>query len=159
MSRYLLVLHDLGEGAGLVAAASDISREDPGAEFVLLVPATAPAFDLFIEPQSSPTRLAARHARRVRDQLVAAGVNLLATRLGNFDPFRALADALRFSEYAAVIIAAPEHKLLHLLRSDLTCRLARRFRQTQVIHAPNDFHEPHAELELQPGSLTSSAQH
>lgn len=137
MARYLLVLHNTEEGDGLLAAARDLSSQDPSAEFVLITPAAAPAFDLFIEPPCSPTRLAARRARRVRSQLVAGGVNLVASRLGNFDPFQALEDALRFSEYAAVVVAAPDHKLLHLIHCDLACRLARKFPQTRVVHAAN----------------------
>ena len=156
MARFLLVLHNTDEGDGLLAAARDLSSQDPGAEFVLITPAAAPAFDLFIEPRCSPTRLAARRARRVRGQLVAAGVNLLASRLGNFDPFRALEDALRFSKYAAVVVAAPEHRLLHLIHCDLACRLARKFPQTRVVHAANRV--PTQSIDSEPGFVTSSVQ-
>ena len=159
MARYLLVLHDVEDSAGLSAAANDLTHEDPGAEFVLLVPATAPAFDLFLEPRCSATRFAARRARWVREQLLAAGINLVATRLGNFDPFRALEDALRFTEYAGVVIAAPEHKLLHFIHLDLTCRLARRFGKTRVVHASTRHHVMEIGSDLKPGSITSSVQH
>lgn len=159
MARYLLVLYDVDDGDGLLAAARDLSSEDPRAEFVLITPASAPAFDLFLEPRCSPTRLAARRAWKVQDQLVAAGVNLVASRLGNFDPFRALEDALRFSEYAAVVVATPEHNLLHLIHCDLTCRMARRFRGAHLIHAFRASQAKHSRLELEPGSVTRSVQH
>ena len=158
MARYLLVLHEIDDGAGLLAAARGLSSQDPGAEFVLITPAVAPAFDLFLEPRCSPTRIAARRARRVRDQLVAAGVNLIASRLGNFDPFQALEDALRFSEYSAIVVAAPEHKFLHFIHCDLTCRIARRFSETHVIHAFNGSPRTHSQVEFEPGPVTRSVQ-
>ncbi|MGH7485397.1 MAG: hypothetical protein ACREMY_07295 [bacterium] len=136
MAMYLLMLHDLDQSAELVVAADELQKEDRTAEFVLLVPATpVPTLDALLEPSFSPTRFARRRAQRVRDRLLAAGLHLLATRLGNFDPVRAVEDALRFTNYAAVVVATPEHKLLHLVHCDLPCRLARRFPQTRVIHA------------------------
>ena len=159
MVSYLLVLHNLDESPGLVAVARDLSSRDPDAEFVLLVPASAPAFYLFIEPRCSATRFAGRRARRMRDRLLSAGVNLRATRGGNFDPFRALEDALRYSEYAAVVIAAPEHRLLHFIRCDLACRLARKFPKTRVVHAPDQPHRRSMGSDWESGAVTTSVQH
>lgn len=157
MARYLLVLYDVEDSHNLVATACSLSAVDPAAEFVLITPAAAPAFDQFIEPRCSATRIAARRARRTQDQLVDAGVNLIASRMGNFDPFRALEDALRFSEYAAVVIAAPEYKLLHFMHCDLPCRLARKFPQTRVLYASNNGHHPSITMSLQPVAVTRSA--
>lgn len=159
LARYLLVLNNIDESSGLLAAATDLSRRDADAEFVLITPAAAPAFDLLIEPRCSATRLAARRARRAREQLVAAGVNLVASRLGNFDPFRAIDDATRFSQYAAIVIAAPERKLLHFMGCDLTCRIARRFSDIFVIHAFNGSPGTHSQLPFEHGSDATSVQH
>lgn len=158
MARYLLVLHTLDGSPGLVAAALHLASRDTAAEFVLLTPSAVAPFDLLLEPQCSAIRLAARRARRMRDQLLAAGIDLLASRMGNFDPFHALEDALRFSDYAAVVIAAPEHKLLHLIHCDLTCRLARRFRGAHLIHASKYSQQRAMRVDHEPRSLTTSGQ-
>lgn len=135
MARYLLVVHEVNERPELVEAARALAAEDSAAEFVLLVPATASALDLLLEPHRSPIQFAARRAQEFREQLLDAGLTLVATRLGNSDPFRAMAYALAFSEYSAVVVAAPRHNLLHHIHCDLACRLARRFPHTRVIHA------------------------
>lgn len=136
MANYLLVLIDVDESPELVARARELSAADPEAQFVLLAPATPPSpLDLLFEPSCSARRLASRRSQRVRDQLIGAKVRVVAARLGNFVPIHAVEDALRFTEYSALVIAAPRHALLHLLHCDLCCRIARRFPQVRVIHA------------------------
>jgi hypothetical protein len=136
LAQYLLVLHDLDESPELVASARDLAASDAGAEFVLLVPAVMlGAIDALLLAYSNPRQLARARAQRVRSQLVAAGLHLVATRLGNSSPLQALADALRFGEYAAVVIASPPHPFMHRLRRDLPCRAGARFPRTKVIHA------------------------
>lgn len=136
LANYLLVLIDVDESPELVARARELSAADPVAEFVLMAPATPPSpLDLLFEPACTARRLASRRSQRVRDQLIAAGVRVVAARLGNFVPMRAVEDALRFSNYSALVVAAPKHALLHLLHRDLGCRIARGFPQVMVIHA------------------------
>jgi hypothetical protein len=136
LANYLLVLIDVDESPELVASARELSAADPVAEFVLLAPATPPSpLDLLFEPACTARSLASRRSQRVRDQLTAAGVRVGAARLGNFVPMRAVEDALRFSNYSALVVAAPKHALLHLFHRDLSCRIARRFPQVMVIHA------------------------
>lgn len=135
VARYLLMVHEVDESPELIYTAHAMAAGDSAAEFVLLVPAKASALDLFLQPDWSPIRFAARRAQHFRGQLLGAGLTLLATRLGNSDPFRAMTYALAFSEYSAVVVAAPRHDLLHHIHCDLACRLARRFPQARVIHA------------------------
>ena len=150
LANYLLVLIDVDESPELVDRARQLSAADPGAEFVLLAPATPPSpLDLLFSPSCTARRLASRRSQRVRPQLVEAGVRLVAARLGNFDPLCAVEDALRYTTYAALVVATPKHALLHLFHRDLACRIARRFPQVRVIHA--------AGVCLQPGATGFSA--
>jgi hypothetical protein len=136
LSRYLLLLHDLDESPELIACARELAASDPAAEFVLLVPATMVApFDALLLPYSTPTQVARARAQRIRAEILAAGLQLIATRLGNSSPLQALEDALRFADYAAVVIASPHHPVIHRLHRDLPSRAAARFRHTRVIHA------------------------
>ena len=136
MSRYLLLCCNVDESPELVSSAQELWRREPAAEFVLLVPATPlPAIDSLFSPHATPTRLARHRAQVMRDRLTSAGIPPAATRLGNRDPLRAVEDALRFSDYAAVVVGCPAHPLKHRLHRDLACRLARRFPATRIIHA------------------------
>lgn len=136
MANYLLVLHGLDDSSELVDAARELSETDPEARFVLLVPAAVlQPLDVLLLPPCTPTQLARQRAGRVRAELMSAGVNLVATRLGNSSPARAVEDALRFAAYAAVVVASPPRPVLHWIRRDLPCRLARRFPRARVMHA------------------------
>lgn len=136
LARYLLVMDDLDESPELIACAGDLAASDPAAEFVLLVPATMLApFDALLLPYATQIQLARERAQRMRSEILDAGLRLVVTRLGNSSPLRALEDALRFADYAAVVIASPPHPLMHKMHRDLPCRAASRFPDTRVIHA------------------------
>lgn len=139
MARYLLVLHDLDESPELVVTAQRLAAKDQTAEFVLLVPASfIAAFDAMLLPYTTSVRLARERAQRMRSEILDAGLQLLATRLGNSSPMQALEDALRFADYSAVVIASPAHPLMHRMRRDLSSRAAARFPGTRVIQATGD---------------------
>lgn len=145
LANYLLVVINVDESPELVDKARELSAADPDAEFVLLAPATPPSpLELLFEPSCTARRLASRRCQRVRDQLIAANICLVAARLGNFLPIRAVEDALRFTEYSALVIAAPKRALLHMFRCDQCCRIARRFPQIKVLHAAGICVEPGA---------------
>jgi hypothetical protein len=136
MARYLLVLHDLDDSPDLIASARELADSDAAAQFVLLVPAVMLGpIDALIARYSTSVQMARERAQRLRAQLFAAGLHLIATRLGKPSPLQALEDALRFSDYAAVVIAGPPQPLHHWLRRDLACRAAARFPFTKVLHA------------------------
>lgn len=159
LANYLLVLVDDDESPGLIARARELSAADRSAEFVLLTPATPPSpLDFLFEPSCTGIRLARRRSQPVRVQLIAVGVRLVAARLGNFDPISAIDDALRFSTYSALIVAAPKHPLLHRFHRDLPCRIARRFPQVRVIHAAGVSHEPDASAVSAPATRARSPQ-
>lgn len=158
MAQYLLVLNNLDQSPDLIASARELAASDPAAEFVLLVPATMLApFDAWLLPYSTPTRLARERAQRMRSEVVAAGLRLVATRLGNSSPLRALDDALRFADYAAVVIASPAHPVMHRMRRDLACRAAARFPRTTVIHAAGGSSRSSLPAVLRPGPAAKSS--
>ena len=140
MGRYLTVSHLIEEEDHLAAACRRLPFDDPKPEFVLIVPTVAPALALLLEPRRSTSRFAARRAQRARDRLLQAGINVIATRLGNSDPLRAVEDATRFSRYSAVVVAAPQHPVLRLLHRDLPRSVGRRFPDLAVIDAAEDRH-------------------
>jgi hypothetical protein len=136
VAQYLLVLHGLDESPELIASARALAVSDPAAEFVLLVPATAQSpLDALLRPYRTSTQIARERAQSMRAGMLAARLPLVATRLGKPTLLQALDDALRFTDYAAVLIASPDHPILHRLRRDLPCRAAARFPRTRVIHA------------------------
>lgn len=151
MANYLLVLIDVDESPDLVAAGRELSEADPESEFVLLAPATpVPPLDLLFDPRCTSMSFARRRAQRVQAQLLASGIHLRATRLGNFDPLRAVEDALRYASYSAIVVAAPRHAFLHIIHSDVADRLARRFPQVRVISVGG--------VRFEPGSGSVSAE-
>lgn len=136
MARYLLLCCNVDHSPELVSSAQELARHDPGAEFVLLVPVTPlPAIDSLFSGYATPVQLARHRAQEMRSRLTSAGVTLLAARLGNRDPLLAMEDALRFSEYAAVVVACPPRRLMHRFQRDLACRLAQRFPSVTIMHA------------------------
>lgn len=136
LAQHLLVLNDLDRSPELVDTARDIAAADAAAEFVLLVPATLLApLDALVAPFSTSIQLARERAQKMRSEILAAGLRLVATRLGNPYPLIALEDALRFGDYADVVIASPPRPLLHRMHRDLACRAAARFPRTRVVHA------------------------
>ncbi len=140
MGRYLIGSHLIEGDVQLAATCSRLSSADPEAEFVLVVPAVALALELLIEPRRSPSRFAAQRAQRARARLLEANVNVTATRLGNFDPVQAVEDALRFSQYSAVVVAAPQHPMLRVIHRDLPRLLGRRFPGLTVVDAADQDH-------------------
>jgi hypothetical protein len=135
MARHLLVAHAVDDNRRLVAAAHALALEDPDAEFVAVVPTTASTVELLLDAQASPRRIAAQRAQRLGQELVAAEVKVIAVRLGNNDPERAVDDALRFASYASIVVASPKHRLMHAVHHDLACRLACRYPDVRVVHA------------------------
>jgi hypothetical protein len=143
MPRYLLVLIHLDMVGPLVRAASELVREEPSARFVVIVPTTPLSpIEYLAAPRSTATEWARLKVRRLREELGSGGVAVDAIRLGNMDPLQAVEDALRFSEYSAVIIGCAPHSMMHTLHWDLPARLARRFPNTPIITASRSADKP-----------------
>lgn len=167
MARYLLVAHQTADSPELEAKVLGLARDDPKAEFVLVVPATQIGYLLELEEgaSGSPLTQARLRAQRARDSLAHAGVPLAATRIGHYDPLTAIEEELRSGSYKAVVICTLPHGLSRWLRMDLPAQVSRRYPKLKVMHvmARRTRPEPaprfpaggiHPELPMHPVQLT-----
>jgi len=136
VARVLLVAHQTADSPELREKVLELVRDDPQAEFVLLVPATQLGYLLELEEDAhgSPLTQARARARRARDFLAGAGVRLAATRIGSYDPLLAIEDELRADIYTAVVICTLPHGLSRWLRMDLPAQVSRRHPRLEVLH-------------------------
>jgi hypothetical protein len=135
MARYLLVAHQTAESEELRGQVLALSREDPAAEFVLLVPAT-PIGMLSVAGGEGRTamQVARWRAGRARSQLEEAGARMAAVRIGSYDPLEAVEAELSGGAYEAVVISTLPPGLSRWLRTDLPRKVARRFPNVRMIH-------------------------
>jgi hypothetical protein len=136
MARYLLVAHQTADSPELEAKVLGLARDDPDAEFVLVVPATQIGYLLELEEgaSGSPLTRARLRAQRARDSLSRAGVSLTATRIGHYDPLTAIEEELRSGSYKGVVICTLPHGLSRWLRMDLPAQVSRRYPKLEVMH-------------------------
>jgi hypothetical protein len=134
MARYLLVAHQTAECDELMEAAGDLAREDPAAEFVLLVPAT-PITNLLVWEEGETLEVARRRAASARDRLQARGLRVAEARTGDPDPLAAIADEMHGGHrYAGIVVSTLPAGLSRWLRMDLLSRLRRQFPRQRLVH-------------------------
>ena len=135
MGRYLLVAHQTADSAELRSRVVELLHEDPAAEFVLLVPAI-PIGLLHAVGGESRTAIgvARERAGLARSLLDAVGAHVTAARIGNADPFVAVAEEVGSGSYDVVVISTLPPGVSRWLRLDLPARVSRRFPQVRVIH-------------------------
>jgi hypothetical protein len=127
MARYLVVAHQTAASPELIARALELAAEHPGAEFVLLVPATPVAHLLHTWEEDEVREVALRRAKAAGDALVAAGVNLVDARIGDASPMQAVDDELtEHSGYDAILLSTFPPGVSRWLKGDLPARLRRR---------------------------------
>src|SRR5207245_1581673 len=85
MAIYLLVAYQTAQSPQLLAATQELSRADPSARFVLLVPAT-PASGLLSQEEADPAGLARRRAASARTRLENIGVQRPVADVASRDP-------------------------------------------------------------------------
>jgi hypothetical protein len=134
MARYLLVAHQTAQSDELIAAAGDLARQDPSAEFVLLVPAT-PLVNLLVWEEGETMELARRHAASARGRLEQRGLRIVDARPADQDPMAAIADELHAGErFAAIVVSTLPAGMSRWLRMDVISRVRRNFPRHRVIH-------------------------
>ena len=134
MARYLLIAHQTAECDEPHDAASDVAREDPDAEFVVLVPAT-PVGSLLVWEEGETNQVAQQRAGAARRHLEARGLRVVDARPGDPDPMAAVEDEMHAGHrYAAVIVSTLPPGLSRWLRMDLLSRLRRNFPRLRVVH-------------------------
>ena len=133
MARYLIVAHQTAESEELRAAARALAKREPEGEFVLLVPAT-PVNSLLLWEEGETAEIARRRAASARERLLADGVRVVETRVGDGEPVTAVADELRRAEYAGILVGTLPAGVSRWLRIDLIRRLRRLAAGRDVIH-------------------------
>jgi hypothetical protein len=151
MARYLLVAHQTAQSDELIAAAVGLAREDPLAEFSLIVPAT-PVTSLLVWEEGETTELARRHAAAARARLEQRGLRIVDARPADPDPMAAIEDELHDGHvFAGIVVSTLPAGMSRWLRMDVISRVRRNFPRHRVIHVevaatPNV--EPAASREL-----------
>jgi hypothetical protein len=119
MSRYLLVAHQTAASATLIQQVVELRRGDPGADFVLVVPAT-PVKQLLRRHQGADSSVALECAGAAQAAFSAAGVPLADARVGVGAPLQAINDEMaKDPGYDAVIISTLPEETSQWLRMDL----------------------------------------
>lgn len=134
MARYLLVAHQTAESEELLAAARDLAREDPEAEFVLLVPATHVG-KLLVWEEGETTDVARRRAASARARMEGHGLRIQEARTGDQDPLAAIGDEIHAGhQYDAIVISTLPAGVSKWLGMDVLSRVRRNFPRHRVIH-------------------------
>jgi LmbE family N-acetylglucosaminyl deacetylase len=138
MARHLIVAHQTAGSPELVDRVRQLAERDPEAEFVLLVPAT-PTSHLLTWEEGEARQLAGLRAREASEALRAAGVEVVAARVGSHSPLEAVGDELRTEPgYAGIVLSTFPPGLSRWLKGDLPNQLRRRYRLPveHVVAAP-----------------------
>jgi hypothetical protein len=135
MSRYLIVAHQTAGSPTLVERVRAVSRNDPGAEFVLLVPATPVRHLLRRRQREGEAEGAARiSAEEAKAVFAEAGINLIDARVGDASPVDAIGEEVKGrAGYAGVIISTLPPQQSRWLRDDVPGQVERQF-GLPVIH-------------------------
>jgi hypothetical protein len=154
--RYLVVAHRTADSDELLARLHSLAEADPNTEFVLLVPAGQPSYlEELAEGKFRPGgEIAAERAHRIRQKMLERHLNILAARVGNFDPVEAIADELAYESYSGVILSTLAPGISHWLRMDVPARLTRRFPDIAVTHVVASQRKPAATTPSEPASTT-----
>jgi hypothetical protein len=142
MAKYLLVAHQTAQSPQLLAAAQELSREDSGAMFVLLVPAT-PIGDLVVSQEGEMSEVATRRAESARTWLQDAGVQMIDAKIGDPDPLQAIGNELQSGQrYEAIVLSTLPQGMSRWLRMDVVSRARRQFPSIRVEHVVSESHLP-----------------
>jgi len=139
MASYLIVANQTAETHELRAEVKALARRQPEAEFILVVPAT-PVGNLLVPVRGDTAEVSQRRAESARQRLTADGVRVADARVGDADPFTAVADELRRRpDYAGVVVATLPSGISDWLEVDpgevdLIARLRELAPATSIIH-------------------------
>jgi hypothetical protein len=121
MARYLVVAHETVTSPELLKVVRGLGRQDGGAEFVLLVPATPVRHLLFRRGDEHDAETTARkRGERGRTVFRKKGVPLDDVRIGAADPVKAIDDEVTgHPGYAGFVISTLPAEKSRWLRMDL----------------------------------------
>ena len=120
MARYLIVAHETVANPRLMERVREVGESDPGAEFVLLVPAT-PVHLLFLKgTEEDAQAIAERRAQEGKELFAQAGINLVEASVGDPSPLDAIANEVRrHPDYRGFVISTLPAEHSRWLRLDL----------------------------------------
>lgn len=125
MARYLIIAYQTAENPALLRELRRLAAEDAGAEFVLLVPATA-ASHLRIAGAGEAYSLAKEAAESAAARLRAEGIEPAAVRVRDPNPVVAAeAELAEHPGYDALVVSTFPPGLSRWLRMDAVSRLQR----------------------------------
>ncbi len=146
MARYLVVAHQTAGSPELRERMLKLSREDPVAEFTVLVPATPPA-NLLVWEEGDAKEIARKRAEESQRSLEQSGVKVHAARIGDHDPLQAIGDELEAQRgYRAIVISTFPAGVARWLKMNLVSRVRRSFPELPIIHVVS---EPSKQSETQ----------
>ncbi len=138
MARYLVVAHQTVGSPELRDQVLELKREDPAAEFTILVPATPPA-NLLVWEEGEAMEIARRRAEESQGSLEQAGLRVAATRVGDHEPFQAIGDELaEHGGYRAIVISTFPPGVSRWLKMDVVSRARRSFPRLRIIHVVSE---------------------
>ena len=123
MATYVLLAHQTALSEALLGGAQAFARQDPAAEFVVLVPATSVGH-LLTSEEGETAAVARRRAAEAREWLEARGLRVVEARTGDQDPVQALGDLLRAGGrgYAGLVLATLPPGVSRWLKLDVVSR-------------------------------------
>ena len=126
--------HQTAESEELLEAAKNLARDDPEAEFALLVPAT-PVGKLLVWEEGETVDVARRRAASAKARLESHGLRVGEARTGDQDPTAAIADEMHAGrQYDAIVISTLPAGVSKWLGMDVLSRVRRNFPRHRVIH-------------------------
>lgn len=132
MVRILAVAHQTAESVEFVQAVTKAAARDPGAEFVVLVPATHPKH-MATWTEGEAKAIAADKAEAVRRRLEKAGVTVADARVGDAHAYEAIIDQLNAESFDEIIVSTFQPGISRWLGADLITRI-QRSRDIPVTH-------------------------
>jgi hypothetical protein len=134
VARYLVVAHQTVGSPELREQVLALGREDPAAQFTVLVPATPPS-DLLVWEEGDAKEVARQRAEESQRSLKEAGLKVDAIRVGDHEPLQAIGDELEAHRgYEAVVISTFPAGVSRWLKMDLVSRARRSFTGLRIIH-------------------------
>ena len=124
MPRYLVVAHQTADSSELAAALGDLTRSEPDASVVLVVPAT-PVDHLASWTEGEARTVAALAGEKGREALARAGVTVEDVVVGDPNPIYAVGDELGERNYQEIVVSTLARGASRWLRVDIVRRLRR----------------------------------
>lgn len=136
MAKHLLIAHQTASSAALRRHVVALAREDPDAEFVLVIPAT-PVNHLMNWTEGEAVKAATDAGERARAAFEADGVALTDVRVGDGNPVYAIQDAFIGEDFDDVIISTHPRGVSRWLRMDLVAKASRAL-DVPVVHVETE---------------------